>query len=242
VIDSAQATRDLRSRGWSLLDGASMRLCLGESTAQTAKLVSTWNQLPPDLYLKDGGRYRFRRHASAIVKPSSGVIERVPHRPHWQPTTYNALHGGIRRWFEPIEDAAWNHGAMQSLIRVLGRVFIEAETGAGSRWFVEAHQFRIDASREIGKPTPEGAHRDGVDFVAVVLIGRTGIAGGETAVRDADGALLAQTTLTEPWTALLMDDRRVKHETTPVVGTGAVAHRDTLVLTYRAGGFMEPDA
>jgi len=31
------------------------------------------------------------------------------------------------------------------------------------------------------------------------------------------------------------------HETTPIVGTAPVAHRDTLVLTYRAGGFMDPE-
>ena len=28
-------------------------------------------------------------------------------------------------------------------------------------WFVEAHQFRIDTLHGIGRPTPEGAHRDG---------------------------------------------------------------------------------
>ncbi len=34
-------------------------------------------------------------------------------------------------------------------------------------WFVEVHQFRIDTTDGIGRPTTEGAHRDGVDFVAV---------------------------------------------------------------------------
>jgi hypothetical protein len=27
---------------------------------------------------------------------------------------------------------------------------------------IEAHQFRIDTAEGIGRPTPEGAHRDGV--------------------------------------------------------------------------------
>ncbi|MFX8160728.1 2OG-Fe dioxygenase family protein, partial [Acinetobacter baumannii] len=31
-------------------------------------------------------------------------------------------------------------------------------------WFIEAHPFRIDTSDGIGRPTPEGAHRDGVDL------------------------------------------------------------------------------
>ena len=30
--------------------------------------------------------------------------------------------------------------------------------------------YRIDTAGGIGRPTPEGAHRDGVDFVAVVLV------------------------------------------------------------------------
>ena len=54
-------------------------------------------------------------------------------------------------------------------------------------WYVEAHQFRIDTTDGIGRPTPEGAHRDGVDFVAVVLVAREGIKGGETRVFEADG-------------------------------------------------------
>ena len=54
-------------------------------------------------------------------------------------------------------------------------------------WYVEAHQFRIDTTDGIGRPTPEGAHRDGVDLVAVLLVGREGIKGGETRVFDADG-------------------------------------------------------
>jgi hypothetical protein len=47
-------------------------------------------------------------------------------------------------------------------------------------------------------------------------------------------------TLHEPWTMLLMDDARVIHETTPIQAREGQGYRDTLVLTYRAGGFQEP--
>ncbi len=240
-MQPAQAAALLREQGFALVDSDSMRLWLGETLLDSAPLQATWERLPPDLYLKDSGRYRFRRHASARVVPSMGTTQLAPHRPHWQPTTYNALHGGIRRWFEPIEVAAWSHPAMQRVMVELGRVFGQVSQPAVDEWFVEAHQFRIDARHEVGKPTPEGAHRDGVDFVAVVLLERAGVAGGQTVVRSADGAPLLQTQLDAPWTALLMDDRRVNHETTPIVGVAPIAHRDTLVLTYRAAGFMEPD-
>ena len=49
-------------------------------------------------YLRDGGRYRFRRHASFVVDAQAEPAVRLaPHRAHWQPLDYNALHGGIQR-------------------------------------------------------------------------------------------------------------------------------------------------
>ena len=94
----------------------------------------------------------------------------------------------------------------------------------------------IDTEGGIGRPTPEGAHRDGVDYVAVILLARVGVRGGETRVFDAAGPLGVRFTLEQPGSALVMDDARVVHETTPILS----GHRDTLVLTYRAGGFLDP--
>ena len=106
-------------------------------------------------------------------------------------------------------------------------------------WYIEAHQFRIDTEGGIGRPTPEGAHRDGVDLVAVLLVGREGIKGGETRVFDGDGPTGMRFTMQEPWTCLLLDDARVIHESTPIQPLEAYGHRDTLVLTLRAGGFQD---
>jgi hypothetical protein len=107
-------------------------------------------------------------------------------------------------------------------------------------WFVEAHQFRIDTTDGIGRPTPEGAHRDGVDFVVVALVDRRGVKGGETRVFDADGPSGIRFTMIEPWTLLMLDDERVIHETTPIQPLAPDGHRDTLVLTFRRGGFQGP--
>ena len=105
-------------------------------------------------------------------------------------------------------------------------------------WFIEAHQFRIDTEGGIGRPTPEGAHRDGVDLVAVFLVAREGIKGGETRVFQGDGPAGQRFTLTEPWSLLLLDDARVIHESTPIQPVDGRGYRDTLVLTLRAdGGF-----
>ncbi|MFI5302691.1 MAG: 2OG-Fe dioxygenase family protein, partial [Polyangiales bacterium] len=101
----------------------------------------------------------------------------------------------------------------------------------------------IETTDGIGRPTPEGAHRDGVDLVAVSLVGRVGVRGGETRVFEADGPRGSRFLLQAPWTTLLLDDARVIHESTPVQPTVAdqPGHRDTLVVTLRAGGFQSPD-
>ena len=84
--------------------------------------------------------------------------------------------------------------------------------------------------------------RDGVDFVAVILVGRTNIKGGETRVFEANGPKGQRFTMTEPWTLLLLDDAAVIHESTPIQPVGDNGHRDTLVLTWRAGAFQGDDA
>jgi hypothetical protein len=38
---------------------------------------------------------------------------------------------------------------------------------------------------------------------------------------------------------LLLDDQKVIHESTPIQPIAEGGHRDTLVLTFRAGGFLE---
>ena len=81
-----------------------------------------------------------------------------------------------------------------------------------------------------------------MDFVAVVLVQRRGVRGGETRVFEAHGSKGVRFTMEQPWSMLLMDDARVIHETTPIQADEGIGIRDTLVLTYRRGGFQAPEA
>jgi hypothetical protein len=197
-------------------------------------LLPSWDSLPPDNYLRDGGRYRRRRHSCFVF--NQGAVAQVPHRPHWQPLEYNALHGGLERHFEPMDADLLAQPAWARLLAWLGRVCSNLK--GEQPWYVEAHQFRIDTTDGIGRPTPEGAHRDGVDMVAVFMVERSGIKGGETRVFDADGPNGQRFTLAEPWSLLLLDDARVIHESTPIQPLQQGGHRDTLVVTLRAHGFQ----
>ena len=236
----ARVAQRISFEGFASLTGADAHAVLQVDLAQFSGLQASWNALPRDNYLRDGGRYRARRHSCYIQTFSPPGLEAVPHRAHWQSTSYNALHGGIERWFEPIEPRVATAPVWRQLIGTIGELF--AGVRSADRWFIEAHQFRIDTAGGIGRPTPEGAHRDGVDFVAVILVQRCGVRGGETHVFDAHGSAGTRFTMVEPYSMLLMDDTRVIHETTPVQPErdGAPGIRDTLVLTYRAGGFQAP--
>ncbi len=226
----------LTQQGYAVLDARTTQGWLGVAAHDLASLQPSWDRLPADQYLKDGGRYRRRRHSCFMVEGDR--VESVPHRMHWQPLSYNALHGGMERWFEPMEPEVVDSPAWHLLL-VRTAAVTSALRGV-QRWFIEAHQFRIDTTDGIGRPTPEGAHRDGVDLVAVYMVGRHGIKGGESRVFDAQGPNGQRFTLTEPWSLLLLDDTRVIHETTPIQPLEAdrMGWRDTLVLTCRSGGFL----
>jgi len=232
------ATQDLahvlRQQGYAVLGAADVAQRAGVLLSDLQAWCPGWNDLPPDNYLRDGGRYRRRRHSCFVV--DANAVQQVPHRPHWQPLEYNALHGGLERHFEPMDASLVAQPAWSHLLAWLGQVCSGLK--GTQPWFVEAHQFRIDTTDGIGRPTPEGAHRDGVDMVAVFMVERSGIKGGETRVFEAAGPNGQRFTLEQPWSVLLLDDARVIHESTPIQPLAPGAHRDTLVITLRGGGFQ----
>ena len=255
----ADLDAQLGGQGFAVLDAASLASLAGLDSAVFACWAPLWDDLPPDAFLKDGGRYRRRRHGCFVVQaappgppagtdPGSAVactVTPVPHRAHWQPVEYNALHGGTLRWFEPLAPSLAQSADWARLLVALAahRARLRGEQPGAVPCYVEAHPFRIDTTDGIGRPTPEGAHRDGVDLVVVVLVARVGIKGGETRVFDARGPHGQRFTLDQPWSALLLDDERVIHESTPIQpqdSTAGGGHRDTLVLTFRRAGFQGP--
>lgn len=241
-IALADAQHRLATSGYAFVAGSTVSAAWGLDQASGGALVESWNRLALDTYLADGGKYRFRRHQSLIQRFDPPALDEVAYRPHWQPKSYNHLHGGVFRHFEAVEPGIAADPLYRHLITGLGELL--AALLPVPRWYVESHQFRIDASAGEARPTPEGAHRDGVDYVALVLIRRGTVEGGVTSIFDADRQLLATEKLAEPWSLMLLDDARVTHATTPITAAPGMdksaASRDTLVVTYRKDGFLEP--
>ena len=168
----------------------------------------------------------------------TGRDHRKPHQPHYQSRDYNPLNGGVERWFEPVTEAAARHPALTAILRTCHSLF-DRLTPAELRpeaWHVEIHQFRIEARPgQEGRPTPEGMHRDGVDWVLVLMVRRENVASGETTIYDLARRPLGSFTLTAPLDAALVDDSRVYHGVTPVapLDPARPAYRDVLVVTFR---------
>jgi len=235
LSEGGELSFTLKTQGYAVLNADTVQSLSLAAADQMNAWAAFWNDLPADTYLRDGGRYRRRRHSCFVI--SGHELSQAPHRPHWQPVAYNALHGGMQRHFEPMENAIVQSPAWKQLLTWLGRVCTDLK--GEKTWYAEAHQFRIDTTDGIGRPTPEGAHRDGVDLVAVFMVERQGVKGGETRVFEAEGPHGQRFTLSQPWSVLLLDDERVIHESTPIQPITKGGHRDTLVVTLRAGGFQE---
>ncbi len=155
-----------------------------------------------------------------------------------QAPEYNALFGGIERWFAPMSEEVSGSDVMQTVLRFCDATFRACAPSAG-RWRVEVHQFRIDARAGApGEPTPEGVHRDGVDYVLVMLVRRENIVSGTTTVYDLRGNPLGSFTLSRAFDAALVDDHRVAHGVTPVApqDPSRPGYRDVLVVTFKDEG------
>jgi hypothetical protein len=235
-----QLNLQLKTHGYAILDAASVCAWSDCSLNELNQMKASWEGMPVDQYLKDGGRYRKRRHSSFQFE--GGALTLVPHRAHWQPLTYNALHGGMTRWFEPMPASVLALSAWRGLLAAFAKTAHQLNgVNPPLVQCIEAHQFRIEAvDGGIGRPTPEGAHRDGVDLVGVFMVNRQNIKGGETRVFDAVGSSGERFTLQESWSLLLLDDAKVVHESTPIQPLATSGFRDTLVLTAKQGRFLEP--
>jgi len=232
---SAVLQDELRKGGFRFVEGDTMRGLLDTfgPLSDWCEFAGSWDTLEPDAYLANVGLHRRRRHA--VFSATGETIAREPHQPHYQSRDYNTLQGGIERWFAPVLPEIADSASLRSILHFC-RSFFGGLAPDVANWHIELHQFRIEArAGEPGQPTPEGVHRDGVDYVLVLLIDRMNIASGTTTIHAADGALLGSFTLTHALDAALVDDSRVFHGVTPVEpeDPAQASHRDVLVVTFR---------
>ncbi|OKK04394.1 hypothetical protein AMK26_13580 [Streptomyces sp. CB03234] len=224
----------LMSKGAYVMAPAAVSECLGTDQHDWAAFAAHWEDLAPDSYAAERGTRRLRRYGHFSLS-RTGELTLRPHGTFVQPENSNPLYVDVDRHFEPLTDAFVADPLLTPLLRMLGDVAACLDDAA--EWSVKVHPFRVVASADSqGAPTPEGRHRDGVALVTSLLIGRDNADGGESTVYATDGTELLTTTLSEPGTLLLGDDRSTLHGVSPIrpVDPTRPAHRDVLVTTLTA--------
>jgi hypothetical protein len=193
----------------------------------------SWNRLQQDTFMADGGKYRFRRHAVYQLKKHERLVSPTAYRPHYQSLDHNGLNGGVARYFSPIEPETCNNPVLINTLAMCRDIFCQYY--AECNWYIEVHQFRIETCSGTALPTPEGVHRDGVNFVFMMMINRQQVSGGSTLLYDQAGVLLHQQTLKDAMETAFINDERIYHGVSPVIPKtpGSYGYRDMLVITFR---------
>jgi hypothetical protein len=231
-VDDARTA--LTSTGAYVIPAAAVWQRLQSDHAQWARFASHWEDLTPDKYAAAAGTRRMRRYGRFIFG-RDGTRRLLPHAEFRQPTNTNRLFPDAGRDFEPLTDAFVADPVLDRLLPLLSEIAAGLEDAAP--WTVHVHPFRVVSWTDSrGDATPEGRHQDGVTLVSSLLVARRNAAGGQSSVFDPDGREVLTTTLSEPGTLLVGDDRRTWHSVSPIrpVDMDAPAFRDVLVVTLAA--------
>jgi len=209
---------------------------LGGLASTWQSLAESWNRLPRDNFMPDGGAYRRRRFGRFAFFPDRSQLIRLGHSTFTQSTEINTFAGGIERNFDPLEENTFVHPLLHALVRsdFLRFGIDDCELMAKPRE-VKVHQIRIEATNGNPEtPTPEGIHSDGHEFIAIHLINRENLSGGKSIICDIEGHVLETGLLTQPLDSIYINDRKVMHGVSPVkrIVENAPARRDVLLIDF----------
>lgn len=198
-----------------------------------AEFSRFWDDLLLDEYMRDGGTYRYRRYSQLELNTQTGEMTTLRHSPYEQSAMVNTLNGGFQRHFEPIEIGFLTNKFFHGLMLWMGQAYSAAS--GHDNWNIELHPYRIVATEGAGEPSPEGIHRDGVDYICSFMIRKCNVSGGETLITDAVENELCRCTLETPGDIIIGDDTTTKHGVSPIAiidPKKSVAYRDVLVIAF----------
>ena len=223
----------LHKPGYLLAVGEASRLQshLSQRMGQAYKRFrASWNGLLRDPYLRDGGDYRYRRYS--VFHWKNNQLEVLPHEPHYQSSHYNHVHGGFNRHFRAWLPTTLKNPVLTEIIRWSTQQFSRSPVDL---WRIQAHQFRIVAQGDkAGRPTPEGVHKDGAEYILIMMMDRHNVSGGVSHIYDNEMRPLGEGMLEQAGDLVLVNDHAVYHGVTEISASDSThpAWRDVLVLTF----------
>jgi len=123
------------------------------------------------------GQYRLRRYSMIELLAEPYMFKTLPTTTFMQTDEYNNFQGNIERKFENVDEDVLDGKGMKELIYKF-RMFNQLPTGTP----IDIHQMRIITLYDETPVSPEGVHRDGYDFIAMIGIARHNIEGGHLLV------------------------------------------------------------
>lgn len=202
------------------------------------KFSQFWEGLPLDPYMGDGGTYRRRKYSVISYTPANGAVRVFDEDGFLQSEEINRLNGGIVRRFAPLDPALLDTSVVQRMLAGFSARIAQPaplDAPADREWRINIHQHRIVASAsEVGNPTPEGIHRDGVRHIVMMLVARKDIEGGASTLYDNAESPVLTHTLTEPGDYIFLDDRTCRHSVSSVkvLAPSTEGRRDMFFLEF----------
>jgi hypothetical protein len=190
-----------------------------------------WGVLEKDPYL-DNANYRSRRYSEFTY--TKDKITEVDSPDFLQTEEINSYNGGVVRKFSKI-DTKEDSRPLKNLMDFYMDNFFSKEITHSKQCRVGVHQIRVSGEDSAGvKPAPEGVHSDGHDFVAIHVIERENVVGGESSVHAQSGLPIFKATLKQAWDGILINDKTLKHGVSDVmkINKSTSAFRDTLILDF----------
>lgn len=186
----------------------------------TPEVLASFDNLPVDKYnVGTQRRHRFSQYRVSF-KDGAWWMQKLPHRPLLQSDTYNNKSGNIRRFIEPVEAdfSPW-----------VDSVFKAGGLDTSKDWHFDINQYRVVSTPGTkGISVPEGAHQDGHSFVLIFVFRREQINGAKLQLLPLDGKPAFFDQVIKAEEAIILNDRVMKHDATPIEAKGEHGYRDFL--------------
>lgn len=210
-------------------------LQLNQNKIKMEGVANSFDRLPHTEH-KDGG-FRLRRYSVIELRTSfwnaktEAEITHMNHRDFKQDKEFNKHQGGMTRSFEEIEEEVLQSEAMKEICLTFKNAFnmIEGQE-------IEIHQMRVITCGELfvhGTPvSPEGVHRDGFDYIAMVGVNRYNIDGGELLVYENKDSKPFIVRELEDGEIVMLRDNELWHNASPIskIDKSHEGHGDWFIL------------
>jgi hypothetical protein len=247
------ARQQLETDGFAIAAGTAVRSVLGEHF-DLMEILEAVRAAPVDRYDRTGSRQKLY---SQVIRHPNGTLSVLPpcddgansasYTTYFQALHFNREFGNLKRQFAPFPATVLGNPTLQVLINLCFAMIPQWRLKGDARnsVFVGVHGQRLKSDgRRAVMSSPPHLHIDGEPHTFVVMLERDNVIGGVSYVALPEAAgkspedidpswILARGTLMNPLDILAVDDERVSHHVTGVLGANRrPGSRSVLLLDY----------